>query len=102
MLQVDATPTCGLEKSAESKPTARSIALAGAFSIPSTTLEEYLRVFVIQTLFDLAYLDGILAWSRGGDAGCLCQHYGVRAVSHPEGFSQGCFQARHGTAIVRE
>ena len=47
MLQVDAMPIWGLLKSASSNPTARSIALAGALPVPSTTEDEYLRVSVI-------------------------------------------------------
>ena len=43
LLQVDATPTCGLSKSASWKPTARSIARLGVCLIPSTTRREYLR-----------------------------------------------------------
>jgi hypothetical protein len=41
MLQVEAIPTCGLEKSSSSNPTARNIALDGACSTPSTITEEY-------------------------------------------------------------
>src|SRR5579863_2623980 len=41
--QVEATPICGLAKSASSKPTARSMARAGACLTPSTTTREYLR-----------------------------------------------------------
>src|SRR3954471_23959639 len=42
--QVEATPICGLPKSASSKPTARSIARAGAAFRPSTTRLECARV----------------------------------------------------------
>jgi hypothetical protein len=41
MLQVEAIPICGLEKSLSSNPTARNIALEGACSTPSTITEEY-------------------------------------------------------------
>ena len=40
MLQVEAIPICGLEKSSSSNPTARNIALEGACSTPSTIIEE--------------------------------------------------------------
>ena len=43
LAQVDAMPTCGLLKSASVKPTARSMARAGAFFSPSTTRLECLR-----------------------------------------------------------
>src|SRR5262245_41751957 len=43
MLHVDAIPTWGLAKSASLKPTARSIARAGAFVSPSTTTLECRR-----------------------------------------------------------
>src|SRR5215469_5586336 len=38
--QVDATPICGLAKSASPKPTARSMAREGACFAPSTTTRE--------------------------------------------------------------
>jgi hypothetical protein len=44
MLQVDAIPTCGFLKSSSSKPTACNIARLGAFAIPSTIIDENLRV----------------------------------------------------------
>ncbi len=40
LLQVEAMPTCGLLKSASLKPTACSIARAGACLTPSTTSRE--------------------------------------------------------------
>ena len=40
ILHVEAIPTCGLEKSLSSNPTARNIALEGACSTPSTIIEE--------------------------------------------------------------
>ncbi len=43
MLQVEATPTSGLAKSASAKPTARSMERLGARSAPSSKVEEYLR-----------------------------------------------------------
>jgi hypothetical protein len=43
MLQVDAIPICGFEKSASVKPTARNMARPGACSTPSTTIREYRR-----------------------------------------------------------
>ena len=43
MLQVEAMPMIGLEKSASEKPTARSIERLGVRSGPSTTTEEYAR-----------------------------------------------------------
>src|SRR6516162_2602064 len=41
--QVDATPICGLAKSASPKPVARSIARDGACLAPSTTTREWAR-----------------------------------------------------------
>jgi hypothetical protein len=46
MLQVDATPICGLAKSESLKPTAWSMARLGARDIPSTTWEENARFFL--------------------------------------------------------
>ncbi|MNC73229.1 hypothetical protein D3C75_1243920 [compost metagenome] len=43
MAQVEAMPICGFLKSSSVKPTARSMARAGAASTPSITSEEYLR-----------------------------------------------------------
>ncbi len=43
LLQVEAMPTCGCAKSASSKPTARSMARAGACFTPSTTSLEWRR-----------------------------------------------------------
>ena len=43
MLQVEAMPIWGLEKSSSVNPTARSIARLGACATPSTTTLEYLR-----------------------------------------------------------
>ncbi|MNE93707.1 hypothetical protein D3C80_1915910 [compost metagenome] len=43
MAQVEAMPICGFLKSSSVKPTARSMARAGAASTPSMTWEEYLR-----------------------------------------------------------
>ena len=40
LLQVDAMPTCDFSKSSSVNPTAYSIDLAAAFSLPSTTSDE--------------------------------------------------------------
>src|SRR4051812_28543865 len=43
LLHVEAIPTCGFEKSSSLKPTARSIARAGALGAPSTATRELSR-----------------------------------------------------------
>src|SRR5580658_1092409 len=43
LLQVEATPICGLAKSSSRKPVARSIARAGACFTPSITTREFAR-----------------------------------------------------------
>ena len=43
LAQVEATPICGLAKSASWNPTARSMARDGVCFAPSTTSREYLR-----------------------------------------------------------
>jgi hypothetical protein len=50
MLQVEAIPICGLEKSLRLKPTACNMARLAARSTPSTIFEEYNR-FVLQHRF---------------------------------------------------
>ena len=46
LLQVDTMPTCDLAKSASLKPTACSMARAGACLLPSTTSREWLRMSI--------------------------------------------------------
>jgi len=50
LAQVEAMPICGFLKSASVKPTARSMARAGAASMPSTTREEYLRMLSVMSV----------------------------------------------------
>jgi hypothetical protein len=51
LAQVEATPICGLVKSASWNPTARSIARDGDCLAPSTTSFEYLRRSTAAPLF---------------------------------------------------
>ena len=44
ILQAEHTATCGFSKSSSSKPTARSMERLGARSLPSTTMDEKLRL----------------------------------------------------------
>src|SRR5580700_5165904 len=48
LAQVEATPICGLLKSASSKPTARNMAREGVCFTPSTTTREYCRGSVLE------------------------------------------------------
>ena len=50
LLQVEAIPTCDFLKSSSVKPTAWSIARAAAFSLPSTTREEYFLPFLFSAI----------------------------------------------------
>ena len=56
MLHVEATPTCGFKKSLSLKPTALSIDLLGALSLPSTSFEEYFLIFYCTSLPNISYL----------------------------------------------
>src|SRR5690348_18417129 len=58
LAHVDATPICGLEKSASVKPTARSIARDAACFAPSTTRREYSR----GSCFLLVILSRSIVW----------------------------------------
>ena len=58
MLQVEAMPTCGLEKSSSLKPTGYSIARLGARLSPSRTIEENRRAT------DFAERLTLIGWTR--------------------------------------
>ena len=56
ILHVEAIPTCGFKKSLSLKPTALSIDLLGALSLPSTSFEEYFLIFYCTSLPNISYL----------------------------------------------